>query len=46
VKLSELISAFSQTQELLQKYATRTVNKAQVLRNWLFGFYIVEFEQQ
>jgi len=43
--LENLVSLFEQTQSELQKRAARSVDIALVVRNWLFGWYIVEFEQ-
>ncbi len=36
---------FQETLRELQKRAARSVDIALVIRNWLFGWYIVEFEQ-
>jgi len=41
----DLILLFEQTQAVMQKQAARSVDIALVVRNWLFGWYIVEFEQ-
>jgi len=41
----ELIGLFEQTHSGLKREAVRAVNSALVVRNWLFGWYIVEFEQ-
>lgn len=41
----KLLSLFEQTHNELQKQAARSVDIALVIRNWLFGWYIVEFEQ-
>jgi hypothetical protein len=41
----ELISALSQINEQLREQSIRAVNTSLTLRNWFFGFYIVEFEQ-
>lgn len=40
----KLVVLFEQTQSELQKQAARSVDIALVVRNWLFGWYIVEFE--
>lgn len=40
----KLIELFEQTQFVLQKQAARSVDIALVVRNWLFGSYIVNFE--
>lgn len=39
-----LIGLFEQTQAAMQQQAARSVDIALVVRNWLFGWYIVEFE--
>ena len=39
-----LVGLFAQTQTALQTQAARSVDVALVVRNWLFGWYIVEFE--
>lgn len=41
----KLVVLFAQTQSELQKQAARSVDIALVIRNWLFGWYIVELEQ-
>jgi hypothetical protein len=43
-KLESLLSLFEHTQLILEKYAVRSINSALVVRNWLFGLYLVEFE--
>lgn len=40
-----LVGLFEQTHSGLQREAARAVNRALVVRNWLFGWYIVEFEK-
>ncbi len=45
IGFENLISLFEQTQNELQGHAARSVDIALVVRNWLFGWYIVEFEQ-
>jgi len=40
-----LVGLFEQTQTAMQTRAARAVDTALVVRNWLFGWYIVEFEQ-
>lgn len=42
---SRLLTALSGTHRALQQQAARSVDIALVVRNWLFGWYIVEFEQ-
>ncbi len=44
--LEKLVQTLSQTHKSLQQQATRSVNFSLVVRNWLFGYYIVEFEQR
>jgi len=39
-----LVGLFEQTQSAMQTQAARSVDIALVVRNWLFGWYIVEFE--
>ena len=46
IRFQDLVNLFGETQEVLQKQAARSVDLALVVRNWLFGFYIVEFEQK
>ena len=46
MKLSDLSSAITQTHIALQANAIKAVNRNLTLRNWLIGFYIVEFEQK
>jgi hypothetical protein len=41
----QLLSTIEQVHQNLQASAANAVNKALTLRNWLIGFYIVEFEQ-
>jgi predicted nuclease of restriction endonuclease-like (RecB) superfamily len=40
-----LVGLFEQTQVAMQTQAARSVDIALVVRNWLFGWYIVEYEQ-
>ena len=46
MKLPDLSSAISQTKIALQSSAIKAINRNLTLRNWLIGFYIVEFEQK
>lgn len=46
MKLPDLSSAISQTHIALQSNAIKAINRNLTLRNWLIGFYIVEFEQK
>ncbi len=45
MKFEQLLSLFQKTHSELQQRAARSVDIALVVRNWLFGWYIVEFEQ-
>lgn len=40
----QLIALFQQTQNHLGQIAARSINTSLVVRNWLYGWYIVEFE--
>ncbi len=40
-----LVELFEQTQDAMQTQAVRSVDIALVVRNWLFGWYIVEYQQ-
>lgn len=42
--LNQLATLFERTQDELQKHAVRAVDSSLVVRNWLFGWYLVEFE--
>lgn len=42
--IQELVSLISETQQFFKHQAQRQVNTALTLRNWLFGFYIAEYE--
>ena len=41
----QLLALFKETYLELQQRAARSVDTSLVIRNWLFGWYIVEFEQ-
>lgn len=41
-----LVNTIQQTHNQLQQSAIKSVNKHLTIRNWLVGFYIVEFEQK
>ncbi len=45
MKFEQLLSLFKETHRELQHKAARSADTALVIRNWLFGWYIVEFEQ-
>jgi uncharacterized protein DUF1016 len=40
-----LVSAITQTHDRAQRQAAQAVNVALTLRNWLIGYYLVEYEQ-
>jgi len=42
----QLITAIEQVHQRLQAQAAGAVNQALTLRNWLIGYYIIEFEQK
>jgi len=44
VAFDGLIGLFERTQAAMRSQASRSVDLALVVRNWLFGWYIVEFE--
>lgn len=46
MNFDNLTTIFKQTHEHLYVNAVRAVNVNLTLRNWLFGYYIVEFEQK
>ncbi len=41
----QLLVLFKETHRELQQRSARSVDTSLVIRNWLFGWYIVEFEQ-
>ncbi len=41
----ELINQLSKVNEELREHGIRAINTSLTLRNWFFGFYILEFEQ-
>ena len=45
VGFEKLVSLFEHTHSTMQARAVRSVDIALVVRNWLFGWYIVEFEK-
>ena len=45
MKFKDLIKTLSRINNELREQALRAVNVSLTLRNWFFGFYIVEFEQ-
>ena len=46
MKFEQLITLLQDTHNDLQGKAAHSVDVALVVRNWLFGWYIVEYEQQ
>lgn len=46
MKYQSLISNIDETHQTLQQSAVKAVNSHITLRNWLIGYYIVEFEQK
>ena len=44
IGFDRLLGLFERTQEAMRSQAARSVDIALVVRNWLFGWYIVEFE--
>ncbi len=46
MEFEQLLTLFKETHQELQKRAARSVDVSLVIRNWLFGWYIVEFEQR
>lgn len=45
MNFKELISQLQEVNQRLRESAIRAVNTSLTIRNWFFGFYIVEFEQ-
>ncbi len=43
--LDSLVQSIENTHSALQKSAVNAVNQALTIRNWMIGFYIIEFEQ-
>ncbi len=46
MKFDLLVNSIKETHVGFQQYAAKSVNLSLTLRNWLIGFYIVEFEQK
>lgn len=46
MKFNHLLHSIQQTHDALQAQAIAAVNRSLTIRNWLIGFYIVEFEQK
>lgn len=45
MNFEQLATIITDTHRQLQQSAVKAVNQYQTVRNWLIGFYIVEFEQ-
>ena len=45
MNFEQLVIIITNTHQQLQHRAVKAVNQCQSVRNWLMGFYIVEFEQ-
>lgn len=45
MKFEQLVSYIEQTHKHFQQQAAKAVNVSLTIRNWLIGYYIVEFEQ-
>jgi hypothetical protein len=43
--LNALISSINKTHNILSKHAKTTIDKCLTIRNWLFGCYLVQYEQ-
>lgn len=46
MNLKSLVNGLTILDDALKRKATGTVNMVHTLRNWLFGYYIVEYEQK
>jgi len=46
MKFESLVSTIEQTHQHFQQQAVKAVNISLTIRNWLIGYYIVEFEQK
>lgn len=46
MKFSLLVQSIQQTHNALQQQAVKAINRSLTVRNWLIGFYIVEYEQK
>jgi predicted nuclease of restriction endonuclease-like (RecB) superfamily len=45
-EIQNLVTVLTETQSYFKQQAQKQVNVALTLRNWFFGFYIVEYEQK
>ena len=46
ITFDELVKAVKVTSEASQASALKAINRSLTMRNWLIGYYIVEFEQK
>jgi hypothetical protein len=46
MNFTALVQSIQQTHAALQQQAVSAINRSLTIRNWLIGFYIVEFEQR
>ena len=46
MNFEKLVGNIEQTHKHFQQQAAKAVNVSVTIRNWLIGFYIVEFEQK
>lgn len=46
MNFDELVQILAQTHRSLQQQSSQVIDFSLVVRNWLFGYYIVEFEQK
>ena len=46
MNFEQLATIITDTHQQLQQSAVKAVNQCQTMRNWLMGFYIVEFERE
>jgi hypothetical protein len=45
MKYENLVESITQVHVQFQQQAVKAINRALTLRNWMVGYYIVEFEQ-
>jgi hypothetical protein len=46
MNFTTLVQSIRQTHTALQQQAAQAINRSLTIRNWLIGYYIVEFEQK
>jgi predicted nuclease of restriction endonuclease-like (RecB) superfamily len=46
MNFDQLVEILAQTHRSLQQQSTKAIDFSLVVRNWLFGYYIIEFEQK